>query len=354
MSLFDNRDFETKSTYGFLFEGKKEEPELEPEAELEDEDAADKDAEKIEEGAIYECVGCPAIADAKEDNEFFTLEAMAIVTALGSKEEACTEAYATATSYNQKVAVTESFKENIKKYWERFKGFLGRVRNMIVRVAQRFMGYIKRLIARLQAKWASRDGSKDDIMDAWKDKKEDLKDVTVEIHGKILSTPIDEARLANLENSAREKDGKYIDIANVANNIIKNLSESKDARKEMEDYLDDIDVPSASDIIDDVLGDTVEVHVSSLNPKALISDLKNVNKAFKNIDKARKNVTKLIDKVEGSVKKVINKKSEVIGLFVKLVNKIVATYNAILSAFNQYAVIWVRDRIKVLNAIKNA
>ena len=350
MSLFDNRDFKTKSTYGFLFEGKKEEPELEPEAELEDEDAADKDAEKIEEGAIYECVGCPAIVDAKEDNEFFTLEAMAIVTALGSKEEACTEAYAAATSYNQKVAVTESFKESAKKYWERFKGFLGRVRNMIVRTIQRFMGYIKRLIARLQAKWVTRDGSVEDIKRAWKENKEDLKDVEVEVHEVIMNLPIDGF---TFDKAGFDEENKLL-TSDALKARINQASSGKDELEKMEDELENEEPLSVSDMLDEEIGDTVTISVLKCpDPDTIIKELKNVNKVYRRIEVSRKAVYKKIDFVENQVKKVINKKSSVISYFVKYVNKVVQNFNRKLSALNQITVIWVRERIKVLNAIKS-
>lgn len=360
MSLFDNRDLETTQessswdswdNFDFIEEGAKgkncadgdcdddSEPDTEPDAEPADDKAADNDAEAStdKEKSLKECVGCPAINDAEEQNHFYTLEAMAIQMAFDRTDVACTESYTRAESEMEQEMVTENFKETVKKFWERFKGFLGKVRNMIVRVAQRFAGYVKQLYARVLAKWASRDANIAKIGE-----NRFNKDIKVTVYSKLVTTDIGALGKEVVGSYATEMKA----IEDASNAATANAEEAKKT-------LSDLKIAEKSDVLKNIVGEEKEVTVGSLgvHPKALIDSLKKLKDAIKTIDQMKKGIATHIDKTENRVKSMKDIDSAVMSVQIAAVNKAVSIYNRKLALLNQVLVMWVSSRARVLNAI---
>ena len=352
MSLFDSIDV-YKLNNEYLFEsakGKKNEDDedienVEPEAELADDDAADNDAEKIKDEEVHECVGCPAIEQAMEDNDFFALEAMAIATTLSNKAEACIESYSYATSYDEKVAIQESFSETAKKYWERFKAFLGRVRNMVVRTLQRFMGYVKRLIARISAKWATRNGAVEDIKKAVEAKSEAYNNLKVMVHEDLINKKLSELFKGKKFTADRSSDVlAFLDKA-------KTDAENNDLAEEIKKAVEDA-VKGVDEYVKDLISEAKEVSVSKLDPMRIVEELKKIDNTYTSLNLIKDLLMVQIKKVEDLSKTLADENAKAISLWVQAIKGVVRGYNNKLSAINKIMVIWVQDRVSVLKAVK--
>ena len=129
------------------------EAEVTPEEEAAITLAVDNDinADSILEARSFESL----IASDAEDAHYACLEAVSATIAFDQADIACTEAYVKAESAYEKQLVTESFKDSVKKYGARFKQFLIKIKNAIVRIFSKAVNHIKILGARIAAKFAS-------------------------------------------------------------------------------------------------------------------------------------------------------------------------------------------------------
>lgn len=350
MSLFD-RDFEfTKESNDsvnwdseYLFEESKkcddcDDNTPEGEAEPKDEEAAKNDAEKVDEGALNFVAGCPAIESANEENYFLTMEGLAIQMAFDRTDTACTEAWSMAGSDEEKAMVTESFSESVKKYWVRFKAFLGRVKNMIIRTVQRFIGYIKTLVSKLSIKWATR---KANLEKATK-QAANAKDIKVTVRLELLNRPISAFAVKIFDAYQKEKS----ELNSLSAKVTANSAEAD------KKTIGEMKLKDKSEVLKDILGEEKEINLGSskATPASLIDDLKNAEKAIKEIDGRKKQIMDDINKEENQVKNMKDIDSAIMSVKMACINKRVAIFNRELSLFNQLLVLWLNTRTKALNA----
>ena len=170
MALFDNdfMDF-------IVTEGKdcdkdcKKDKDVDEEKEEKDDDVeeeiSDDDAEEAEEAAQFDVEEAASIADMKgirhpladlnRDCHYTCLEFVGTTIALDKLDVACTESYVTATTEAEKEAVTEEFKDSVKTYYQKFKNFILKIKNMIVRFYNRAKNYMVNFIDKVISKIAT-------------------------------------------------------------------------------------------------------------------------------------------------------------------------------------------------------
>ena len=273
--------------------------------------------------------------------------------------EACDEEMEYMCLENVKAyAVTEGFKESISKYWERFKAFCIKIKNLIVRTIQRVIAYLKTLFTRIAAKIVAKFRGKD----AKKMAKQVIEGKRyvgkVEVYEKLL----DAANMEDLVSLAELSDEKITKATDKAKSMIKAIKETHettakidDIREELEDDFDR-KMLSKSELIEKILGDEPgDVDVTKYKDKVekFVTDLRKA-KIPKQIENTKKKILKFIDTVEKEATKSKSISSKRMSLLTFVMNKIVQMANSSLAAIQQLCVMWLQARIKVVNKFYNA
>ncbi|MDY5646957.1 MAG: hypothetical protein SPF22_08145 [Candidatus Onthovivens sp.] len=291
---------------------------------------------------VSECLFSPATESLSEDMEVLCMEHMHVLAALEEKQQAALEA-----SGNE--AVMEGFKETVKKYWERFKAFIIKIKNLVVRTIQRVIGYIKTLIMRITAKVVAKLRGKD----AKKMEKE------VEQGSRFVK------KIEVRPNLSKDVETLCGDYQNFLNKFVDDLEKVGDknagSKKEIEDLKDrcedffDNNQKNKSELIDEILGEAKDVNVTEISKLEAAYNAIKKAKVPKAVDTIKKNILKAIDRVEKEAsKKSKTISSERIALYTYIVNHSVQQMNAILAAIQETYVLWLSARIKVVNAYYNA
>ena len=266
-----------------------------------------------------------------EDAHYACLEAVSATIAFDQADIACTEAYVAADSAYEKQMVTESFKDSVKKFGERFKQFLIKIKNAIVRIFSKAVNYVKILGARVAAKFASLMKVKNFYDDAKvKINKELLDDFTT-----LCSTLEGNPEVEKAEKMLDEwmRNGLKYD---------KPMSELK--------------LPNKADLVKYVLGDKEPEEIAVRNfsggAKGVLTDLKqsSISKCVKVITTARNQILAKIKDAE----KVINSRKDIdsrdMTLMASVVNKRMSLYNTRVNAYVSIYLAWINARAKAVRA----
>ena len=292
---------------------------------------------------VSECLFSPATESLSEDMEVLCMEHMHVLASLEEKHQAALEAY-------DNEAVMEGFKETVKKYWERFKAFIIKIKNLVVRTIQRVIGYIKTLIMRLAAKVVAKLRGKD----AKKMEKEVTKGSR--FVKKIEVRPNLSKDVETLCGDYQKFLDKFVtDLDKVGDrNSGSTKKEIEDLKDKCEEFFDN-NQKNKSELIDEILGEAKDMNVTEISTLEAAYNAIKKAKVPKAVESIKKNILKCIDKVEKEAsKKSKSISSERIALYTYSVNHTVQQMNAILAAIQETYVLWLSARIKVVNAYYNA
>lgn len=292
---------------------------------------------------VSECLFSPATESLTEDMEVLCMEHMHVLASLEEKHQTALEAYGDEV-------VVESFKESVKKYWERFKAFIIKIKNLVVRTVQRVIAYIKTLIMRLAAKVVAKLRGKD------------AKKMAKEVEKGSRFVKKIEVR-PNLSKSVDELCDDYMEalvaVTNKASSVA--IPEAGSSEKQIDDAKDKLEAiydehqKSKSELLDEVLGEAKEVSVTEISGLEEAYNAIKKAKVPKAVDNVKKQILKVIDKVEkDATKKSKSISSKRIAFYTYSTNHAVQQMNAILAAIQETYVLWLSARIKVVNAYYNA
>jgi len=310
-------------------EGDDEEAKPTPEEEAAITLAVDAD---IKADSIMEARGFESLVSTDAEDAYYAcLEAVSATIAFDQADIACTEAFVKADSAYEKQMVTESFKDSVKKFGERFKQFLIKIKNAIVRIFSKAVNYVKILGARVAAKFASLMKVKNFYDDAKvKVNKELLDDFTT-----LCSTLEGNPEVEKAEKMLDEwmRNGLKYD---------KPMSELK--------------LPNKADLVKYVLGDKEPEEIAVRNfsggAKGVLTDLKqsSISKCVKVITTARNLILAKIKDAE----KVINSRKDIdsrdMTLMASVVNKRMSLYNTRVNAYVSIYLAWINARAKAVRA----
>lgn len=360
MSLFD-KDFDLDMTLEAaelesILEAKEEEcEEKEEEAKAEkaddaeeaedgEEEASEEDRKEAEEAAefdlecdsLMECQGSPAIADAEEELHFITTEAMAMNIAFNRVDIACTEAYVMEADEAAKEGIIKRFKDSVKKYWERFKAFLGKLKNMVIRTAQRVAAYVRTFVAKVVAKASLKLKEKSVL-----EKKVNLADLKITINANLNDS---------VANMISRLDRAYDPVS------LKFSKMASEATAEDKDALMQVKVADKAEVLKEIMGEKKEVAVAAIASDAqkLVADMKRAEELIKLVDNKKKNVLEAIKHCEARAKAMKDLDTTVMSVRMAAINKAVSVYNRELSCMTTILVAWLGARTKAFWKIVTA
>ena len=308
--------------------GEEDCPKCNPKAKEKLEAAVDYD---LECDSIMECMGAPAIRDAEEEINYLCLEAVSVNIAFDKADSACTEAWTTSNSESEKAAITESFKESLKKYVERFKGFMAKVFKTVENTAKRVKNYLQTMCMKLYGKVYGAAGNKMNLNLSASEEKISmpvvLKKALPELAKKIVAfTP------KGLKDIQKIAAGDFDDV--------------EAARAKVSEFL--ADCPDKKAIVTSVLGEAAEVAIKDFKTtNAVAADLKDAARNA-DVEALRKEVKAELDSTMshfGQLKDIDTAKMTVM---IAAINKLVALYNRKLSALTAITTAWMVARAKVL------
>ena len=307
----------------------------------EDEQRAEDDAEVDN---VNDADGSDEITnECNENANAYTLEMIGVTYAFNEMDKVFTESYQTAINNNQKEALSESFKDGVKKYWERFKSFIIRVINMIKRAAIRIVSYIKDLFYRLQRKFLA---DKEVIKRAQQHVKDSTKKIEVKSYKKIdrllamswTQTVLNKIFTSSIKPIANIAQGKKVDKAK---NLIKKAKEALEKDK--------------SEIIEELIGDTDTVKIDK---KLLDAAIGFINKGFDaaraNVNKAMNESTKVLDTALKGIKNNDDVNSEEMAERTGAVNLISRTVTSIYNLYTKFMHISINQSIRIVRAAAGA
>ena len=306
-----------------------------------DEDLSDDDAEEAEEAAQFDVEEASSIEEMKgiahpltemvTDTTFACLEMMGTSIALDRADVACTESYVTASSIAEKEAVTEGFKETVKKFYQKFKAFIIKIKNIIVRAYNRIKNYVVNLFTKIAKKVVM-----------WKVKELDTKKMkdsknTIKIYEKVTGT------LESLLDDPKEMKAGLKEATDCIMKIKNSTSQSDiDEAKNIAAELAKMDKDS---IRKQMLGIQREVPVTEFSDA--LSDLKGM-KVPKAFDRNRKTVLDVIKKCEDGVKNDKNLNSQTMSVRVTLINNITSMLNKVWAVMGTLVHHWVAPRVAIV------
>ena len=287
----------------------------------------DINADSILEARSFESL----VATDAEDAHYACLEAVSATIAFDQADIACTEAYVAADSAYEKQMITESFKDSVKKYGARFKQFLIKIKNAIVRIFSKAVNYIKILGARIAAKFAS-------LMKV----KNFYDNAKVKVNKELLD---DFTALCSTLEGNRDIEHADKTMDDWMRNGLKNRGE-----------MSNLKLPTKADLVKYVLGDKAaeEVSVSQFSggAKGILTDLKqaSISKCVKVITAARDKILAQIKQAEQAMnaKKDIN--SEEMTIMASVVNKRMSLYNTRVNSYVALFLTWINARAKAVRA----
>lgn len=365
MSLFDD-SFDTKiggkksSMFAYMENNQEEDTDVEDVDLSEEEEKVETEAAlaDLNRNSISSYKFSPALEACDEEMEYLCMEHVNVLATMESIDAQACEAYNNASSESEQQAVVEGFKESVSRYWERFKAFCVKIKNLIVRTIQRVIGYLKTLFTRIAAKIVAKMRGKDAKKMANEVKANKRFVSKVETYEKLLTTTTLDALFTKVET------GNYtFDIDSLVNTAKNAINAAKTTEDKLDDYKDgleskyDKESKTKSEIIATVLGaeEPKDMDISSYHDKidTFVSDLKKA-KIPKTIENKKKAIIKGIETVEKLATKSKNISSKRMSVLTFVMNKEVQQLNAWLAAIQQLCVMWLQARIKVVNKFYNA
>lgn len=356
MALFDNDFIETIVTEGKDCDKDckkdkdvdEEKDEKEEDVEDVDDDAeeelSDDDKEEAEEAARFDVEEASsidamkgfssALSDMARESHFTCLEFVGTTIALDKVDVACSESYVKASSIDEKEAVTEEFKENVKLYAQKFKAFILKIKNIVVRFYNRAKNYIVNLFDKVRAKIVSFKVKEIDTEALNKSDKK-VKTFTSIKTGETVST-------------LTSRMGKLWDMyaGDVEDILTMPSTASEDQIAKAKEKLENFAKLSKNEIREKVLGTPTEVELKTFN-KAL-SDLNDAKNAVKSVDEVRSKIMTAIKDAEKSVNGSKDINSAVMATKVTTINKLVGFMNKLWAVFGTAIHHWLSPRISVV------
>lgn len=294
-------------------------------------------ADSVDSDDVTDVQAAPAIDECKEQANFFCLEQVKVNIAFDKVDKVCTEAWVKSGTDYQKAVVTENFKESAKKYWERFKAFLVRVKNLVKRTAIRVLNYLKRVFTAALAKIAAKLGKKN--FEAYKDR-------LVQINVKTFEHADDslEGIKKRIEGASATGKGSNIET------LERMLKEASDAPNDKETVSNIKEhLKSSEELFTDIMGKPCNYFGDRF--KNALQDINNYKKLFDSVVKAQGDVNKAISTAEATMKTAKDLDTNTMTVKVAIINTLVSVYTRKLGAINKAAIAWLRARITVLNQI---
>ena len=368
MSLFDDT-FDTKiggkksSMFAYMEQKETSDDAAEDEVELtEEEEKVEKEAAlyDLSRNSISSYKFSPSLEACDEEMEYLCMEHVSLLATLDKADAIATESYNSASSETEQQAVVEGFKETVSKYWERFKAFCIKIKNLIVRTVQRVIGYLKTLFVRIAAKVVAKLRGKDAKKMAKKvgDTNPSRYVSKVEVYKELLDA------------DTMDKALKFVDDQNTTynNSVILNqakaaIEEAKAETGKLDEYRDSVEnkieerFKTKSELVEIAVGadEPEEIDVTSYHGKIqqFVTDLTKA-KIPKSVESTKKSILKSIDTIEKMATKSKSLSSKRMSLLTYIMNKAVQQMNALLAAIQQVCVMWLQARIKVVNKFYNA
>jgi hypothetical protein len=267
------------------------------------------------------------------------LEAVSSVIAFDQTDIACTEAYVLAGSEYEKKMVTESFKESVKKFGARFKAFIIKIKNAIVRIFNKAVNYVRILASKISAKFAKR-------IKLDKSKKVP-EDATVRVADILLKSFQDV-----VTRGFFKKDANSYPISD-ALKAITDLINSGTAPEEVKKKLDEIKLPTKADIVHSIVDQGYhDVKLSTLQGKGeeYLKDLEKINDNVKLIKGERDRTEATIKGAERQAKHG-DLDSAKLNALTACVNKAMSAFNTMVSALVSLQSAWISQRVKIIRAL---
>jgi hypothetical protein len=294
----------------------------------------------IEADGVDEATGFDEIlASESVDIHYACLEAVSSVIAFDQTDIACTEAYVLAGSEYEKKMVTESFKESVKKFGARFKAFIIKIKNAIVRIFNKAVNYVRILASKISAKFAKR-------IKLDKSKKVP-EDATVRVADILLKSFQDV-----VTRGFFKKDANSYPISD-ALKAITDLINSGTAPEEVKKKLDEIKLPTKADIVHSIVDQGYhDVKLSTLQSKGeeYLKDLEKISDNVKLIKGERDRTEATIKGAERQAKHG-DLDSAKLNALTACVNKAMSAFNTMVSALVSLQSAWISQRVKIIRAL---
>lgn len=309
----------------------------------EDQEEVEKEAEEAAEfdlncDSFMECQGSPAIMDAEEELHFISTEAMAMNIAFDRVDTACTEAYVMEADAAVKGNIMTRFKNSVKRYWERFKAFLVKLKNLVIRTAQRVMAFIKSFISKVVAKLAMKWNNGNDLKN-----KEIGEDVEITVREYV-------------KEDIKKLLGEVVKYTSQVETKLLNLADAGKAEDKSE--LGNIAILEKEELLKVIVGNSKTMNVSDFGKvNSVIADVKKVDSVVNGVvAKFRDGILKDIKKVEAKANAKGMKDLDTADMTVRMaaINKAVSLYNRRLAVSTSIMTLWVGARVKALNAYGSA
>ena len=293
----------------------------------------------IEAASLEEATGFDSlIASDVEDAHYACLEAVTATIAFDEADIACTEAYTAAGSAYEKQLVTENFKDKVKAFGARFKAFLVKVKNAIVRIFNKAVNYVKILTSKVSAKFASKvklDSSK-----------KVPSGVTIRL-SEVLEKDFASVINSFMIGKSGDKDPFYAVVA-----VINALQKSNFQRAKED--LNAIAVPKKADLVGNVMKQGYrDVELAGLQSKGneFLGDLKTISKNVDIIKGWRKQMESTLKSAENAAKSGNDISTEKMNVLTAAINKAMQCFNARISAMVSLQSVWVNQRVKIVRAL---
>ena len=294
----------------------------------------------IEADGVDEATGFDEIlASESVDIHYACLEAVSSIIAFDQTDIACTEAYVLAGSEYEKKMVTESFKESVKKFGARFKAFIIKIKNAIVRIFNKAVNYVRILASKISAKFAKR-------IKLDKSKKVP-EDATVRVADILLKSFQDV-----VTRGFFKKDANSYPISD-ALKAITDLINSGTAPEEVKKKLDEIKLPTKADIVHSIVDQGYhDVKLSTLQSKGeeYLKDLEKISDNVKLIKGERDRTEATIKGAERQAKHG-DLDSAKLNALTACVNKAMSAFNTMVSALVSLQSAWISQRVKIIRAL---
>ena len=310
-----------------------------PELELTDEEKVEVECavnNDINAKNFKEATGFDSLIAKNDENVHYAcLEAVTDLIELSKFDVECTEAYYNATSQYEKQIITENFKEKVKMFGARFKQFLIKIKNAVIRIFNKAVNYVKIFASKISAKFASKvklDSSKK-IND----------NVTINI-SEALTRPFGNM----VTRIMMSKSDSFFELSK----LIKSL-QSTDISKAKE-ALNNIEVPKKQDLVNNALrGGYSDVKLASMqnDGENMINQLKTIDKNVDMIKGWRKQMESVLSQAENVANSGDNTSPEKINVLTSAVNKAMGCFNARVGAMVSLQSLWVNQRIKIIRAL---
>ena len=301
------------------------------------ESAVDMDinADSIEEAYGFDRLVSPDV----EEAHYACLEAVTMNIAFDRADVTCTEAYVNAKSSYEKSVVTETFSESVKKYAARFKAFLNKIKNMVIRIFNKAVNYVKILAARVVAKFSSLRGIEGKKIN---DK------VEIKVHEELLAD-------TGFDALAKKICGPDQKAATDLQALMMSLkSKSAEAAKS---ELDSIKPKDKSELIAAVYKasdkpTTVKLAGRESDVKKWANQLKQseISKAVDCIKTERDNMFKSIENAKKAGKDAADIDTAKMSVLTGIVNRLMTIFNRRVSAMVTLLLSWINARAKAVRA----